>query len=107
MDELIFAEGIGKAIINRQHQFYVEDKSDDLGHISNIKRIITAMSEYLESEGVPEDGIGNVIDNLIQISRDLYSEGSLENRVGEDEQELIAESEAWFDYIYEHEEYPE
>lgn len=30
MDRLIFAEGIGKAIINRQHQFYVENTGDDL-----------------------------------------------------------------------------
>ena len=26
MDELIFAEGIGRAIINKQHHFYVDNK---------------------------------------------------------------------------------
>jgi len=57
MDRLVLAEGIGKAIINKQHQYYVEDQSEDLEHIMNLKRIIVAMSDYLESEGFPGDGI--------------------------------------------------
>ena len=106
MDELIFAEGLGEAIISKQHQFYVEDRSDDLEYISNIKRIITSMSEYLESEGLPRDGISKVVDNLIQISRDQYLEENLANRIDEGEKEVREESTIFFDYVYEHEEYP-
>lgn len=63
------------------------------------------MSDYLESEGLPGDGIGKVVDNLIQLSREKYIKENLANR-DEDEKEIIEESTVFFDYVYDHEKYP-
>jgi len=106
VDKLVFAEGIVRAIINKQHQFYVQDKGDDSEHITNIKRTIVAMSDYLKSEGLPKEDVDAVTGNLVQLCKDQYLEESLANRTDEDEKEVREESTIFFDYIYEHEEYP-
>ena len=107
MDKLEFAEGLGKKIIEKQHDYLTAGSGEDLEHIPNLKRIIMAISEYLESDGLPKDGIIAVTNNLINLSKDLFIDSCLTNKDEEDEeQEVREESESWFDYIYEHEEYP-
>jgi hypothetical protein len=108
MNELTFAEGLGEKIIRSQHDYFAAGHSEDLDHITTLKRIIIAISEYLKSEGLPEDGINDLTDNLRQLCKDLFIDSCLANRdEDENEQEVREESEIWFDYIYEHEEYPE
>jgi hypothetical protein len=108
MDKLEFAEGLGKKIIENQHSYFTTEGSEDLEHIPNLKRIIMAISEYLESDGLPKDGIIAVADNLIHLSKSLFIDSCLTNKDEEEgDLEVREESESWFDYIYEHEEYPE
>ena len=108
MEKLKFAEGLGKKIIERQHDFFSTGDGEDLEHITNIKRIIAAISEYLKYEGLSENGINDLADQLIQLARSEYIEMCISNKFeGEDDGVVTEESEIWFDYIYENEEYPE
>ena len=109
MDKLHFAEGLGKKIIkSQQDSFEAGSEFDDLSHITNMKRIIVAISEYLKSEHVPENGINAMADSLKQLGKGLFVAGCVSNKdEDEDEGDVKEDSEIWFDYIYEHEEYPE
>jgi len=109
MDKLSFAEGLGKKIIkSQQDSFEAGSEFDDLSHITNMKRIIVAISEYLKSEDVPEDGINAMADSLKQLGKGLFVTGCVSSKdEDEDEGDVREDSEIWFDYIYEHEEYPE
>ncbi len=106
MDKLHFAEGLGKKIIkSQQNSFEAGNDLEDVSHITNIKRIIVAVSDNLESEDVPEDGINAMADSLKQLGKGLFVTGCVSNK-DEDEGDVREDSEIWFDYIYEHEEYP-
>jgi len=107
MDKLSFTEGLGKKILMSQHDFFKDDKGSDLEHVTNIKRIIVAISDHLKSEDVPADGINAVGESLKEFSKDLFLSSCLLNKDDdEDEGEFMEDSENWFDYIYEHGEYP-
>ena len=111
MDKLAFAKGLGEKIIkSQQNSFEVGNDLEDLGHITNMKRIIVATSEYLKFEDVPEDGIGAMGDSLKQLAKGLFVAECVsvkDEDEDEDEDDVREDSEIWFDYIYEHEEYPE
>ncbi len=108
MDKIKFSKGLGEAIIKKQHGYYIDVGVDDLSLITNLKRIIVAISDYLESDNIKHDDIDYVADNLHQLGKALFLESCLPNKEEErDEQEFMAESETWWDYIYKHEEYPE
>ncbi len=52
--------------------------------------------------------INTLTDNLRQLCKDPFIDSCLANRdEDEDKQEKKEDSEIYFDYIYEHEEYPE
>ena len=107
MDKLKFAECLGKKIIEAQHDYYRVEKSDDLKHITNIKRIIVAISDYLKSDGLQDEGTDAIAENLRQLSKRLFLESCISNRhEDENEDEVRAESEIYFDYIYKYEKYP-
>ena len=103
MDKLKFAQSLGKRIIETQHDYFEADNSEDLAHITNIKRIIAAISGYLDSDGLTKDWISAMAEDLRQLSKKKFVESCISNK---DEELVRAESEAWFDYIYENEEYP-
>jgi hypothetical protein len=105
MDKLSFAEELGKKILTSQQDFFKDDHGDDLEHITNVKRIIVAISDHLKSEDVSEDGINAMADSLKQLGKGLFVAGCVSNR-DEDEDEFGEDSEIWFDYIHKHEEYP-
>jgi hypothetical protein len=107
MDKLGFAERLGKKIIESQHAFFEADSSEDLEYILNIKRIIVAISDYLRSDGLPEDGINALTSNLRQFCRSMYLDSCVSQKdADEDERGVKSESEIWFDFIYKHEKYP-
>jgi hypothetical protein len=107
MNKLEFAEGLTKKIIKNQHQFFDTEESEDLEHITNIKRIIVSVSGYLNTEGVPEDKISDLVENLREVAKQLYLDSCFKNRDEDEDKDLVTrESEVWFDYIYENEKYP-
>ena len=107
MDKLEFAEGLGKKIIEDQSIFFDTEESEDLEHITNIKRIIVSISDYLNSEGVSVDQINNLAGDLWQLARQSYLDSCIKNRDEDEDKDVVTEeSEVWFDYIYENEEYP-
>ena len=108
MEKLKFAEGLAKKIINDRHHFFDIEESEDLEHITNIKRIIKSVSDYLKNESLSQDDINNLVDQLKQFPRSKYVEMCISNKYeGEDDEAVCQESEALFDYIYENEGYPE
>ena len=108
MEKLEFAEGLGKKIIKDQHQFFDTEDSEDLEHITTIKRIIVSISDYMSTEGVSEDKINDLAENLRELARQLYLDSCIKNRDEDEDKDVVTEeSEVWFDYIYENEEYPE
>ena len=107
MDRLEFAEGLAKKIIKDQHQFFDTEESEDLEHITNIKRIIVSISDYLSTEGVPEDKISDLAENLRELARQLFLDSCIKIRDEEEDRDVVTEkSDVWFDYIYENEKYP-
>jgi hypothetical protein len=81
MDKLAFAEGLGKKIIkSQQNSFEAGNDLEDLRHITNTKRIIVAISDYLKSLDVPEDGINAMADSLKQLGKSLFVAGCVSNR---------------------------
>jgi len=107
MDKIKFAEGIGKRIIETQHDYFEAGNSDDLAHISDIKRIIVAISDYLDSDGLPGAEINAMAKDLRQLSKRLFLKSCLSNKEEDGNEEVVkSESEIWFDYIYENGEYP-
>ena len=107
MEKLEIAKGLGEAIIRAQHESFVSEESEDLHHITNLKRIIMAISEYLKSEGLKAESIKGVADQLKALSRSLYLESCLSNKDDDEDEETVREESAlWFDHTYEHEEYP-
>ena len=57
MEKLEFTKALGEKIIKSQHDHFATAKSEDLDHITNLKRIIMAIAEYLKSEIISEDKI--------------------------------------------------
>jgi len=107
MEKLEIAKGLSEAIVRAQHESFVSEKFEDLHHITNLKRIIMAISQYLKSEGLNAEGINSVADQLKALSRSLYLESCLSSKYDDEDEETVKEESAiWFDYIYEHEEYP-
>ena len=87
--------------------FFETVKSEDLDHITNLKRIIVAIVEYLKSEIVLEAKTDELFEHFRRFSKTLYISTFINNK-NEDENEgqIGKESEIWFDYIFENEKYP-
>jgi 3-dehydroquinate dehydratase len=99
MEKLEFAKALGEKIIISQHDYFATSKSEDLEHITNLKRIIVATAEYLKSATDYKD--------IRQFSKTLYLNECIKNKDdNEDEGKIREESETWFDYIFENEKYP-
>ena len=105
MEKLEFAKALGEKIIKSQHDYFETNDSEDLGHITNLKRIIVAIAEYLKSEIDSEEEVDDLVEHLRQFSKTLYLSECIKNK-DENEAEIREESEIWFDYIFENEEYP-
>ena len=107
MEKLEFAKALGEKIIKSQHDYFETNDSEDLGHITNLKRIIVAIAEYLKSEINSEEEVDDLVEHLRQFSKTLYLSECIKNKdEDENEAEIREESEIWFDYIFENEEYP-
>jgi len=107
MEKLEFAKALGEKIIKSQHDCFETNDSEDLGHITNLKRIIVAIAEYLKSEIDSEEEVDDLVEHLRQFSKTLYLSECIKNKdEDENEAEIREESEIWFDYIFENEEYP-
>jgi hypothetical protein len=107
MEKLEFARALGEKIIKSQHDYFETAKSEDLDHITNLKRIIEAIAEYLKSEIVSEEEVDDLVDHFRQFSKTLYINNCIKIKdEDESEVEIRKESEIWFDYIFENEKYP-
>lgn len=108
MDKLKFAEGLGKKIIEKQHDFFEANESEDIDQIGTFKYTIMAISEYLKSEDLSEDKIDTLSDYFRHLSKTTYIDTCISNKDDDEDDEVFREeAEIWFDYIYENEKYPE
>ena len=107
MEKLEFAKALGEKIIKSQHDYFETNDSEDLDHITNLKRIIVAIAEYLKSEIVSEHKPDDLVEHLRRFSKTLYINNCIKIKdEDESEVEIRKESEIWFDYIFENEKYP-
>ena len=107
MEKLEFARALGEKIIKCQHDYFETAKSEDMDHITNLKRIIVAITEYLKSEIVSEEEVDDLVDHFRQFSKTLYINNCIKIKdEDESEVEIREEAEIWFDYIFENEKYP-
>ena len=107
MEKLEIARTLGEKIIKSQHDYFETAKNEDLDHITNLKRIIVVIVEYLKSEIVSETKTDELVEHFRRFSKTLYVSTCIKNK-NEDENEgqIRKESEIWFDYIFENEKYP-
>jgi hypothetical protein len=107
MEKLEFAKALGEKIIKSQHDHFAATKSEDLEHITNLKRIIVAIAEYLKSDIISENKTDMLVEHLKRFSKTLYINNCIKNKDdNEDEGKIREESEIWFDYIFVNEQYP-
>ena len=107
MEKLGFAKALGEKIIKSQHDYFETNESEDLDHITNLKRIIEAIAEYLKSEIVSEEEVDDLVEHFRRFSKTLYINNCIKIKdEDESEVEIRKESEIWFDYIFENEKYP-
>ena len=107
MEKLEFAKALGEKIIKSQHDYFETDESDDLEHITNLKRIIVAIADYLKSDAVSEDEVNYLAGHFRQFGKTLYIKNCIKIKdEDESEVEIREESEIWFDYIFKNEKYP-
>jgi hypothetical protein len=81
MDIVEVAEAIGKKIIQTQNLYFEDSDSEDIEHITTLKRIIVAISEYLRLEDVPEDKISALADYFKQVTKQLYINACIMNKI--------------------------
>jgi len=92
MDKLSFPEALGKKIItSQQNSFEAGNDLEDISHITNIKRIILAISDYLKSEDVPQDGINAMVDSLKQLSKGLFVTGCVSVKDEDEDEDDVRE----------------
>lgn len=107
MEKLEFAKALGEKILKSQHDYFATAKSEDLDHITNLKRIIVAIAEYLKSEIISENKTDVLVEHLRRFSKTLYINNCIKNKDEEEnEKKIREESGIWFDYIFVNEKYP-
>ena len=72
MEKSEFAKALGEKIIKSQHDYFETNKSEDLDHITNLKRIIEAIAEYLKSEIVSGEEVDDLVEHFRRFSKTLY-----------------------------------
>ena len=110
MTEINIAEGIGKEIIKKLHDYYEEITMEDAEYIPLIKRVIKAINNYISLYDISKFDNKTLKETLLVYARDLYVEvcqiNAKENGEDISSKQVKEESEEIFNYIYEHEEYP-
>ena len=64
----------GVALVERQHQLFVEESLDNSEHVPAIKRIADTACEYLKVNRISSDIGKKVREKLISRGRDLFIE---------------------------------
>lgn len=99
---------VATSIITRLHERFDVKGIDDVDFIPMIKSVIKGSTDSAEEYELPESEINKLSNDLFVYAKGLYIHGCLiNNECDPDDHEFIAESEEWFEYIYEHEKYPE
>jgi hypothetical protein len=81
MEKLEIARTLGEKIIKSQHDYFETAKNEDLDHITNLKRIIVAIVEYLKSEIVSEAITDELVEHFRRFSKTLYVSTCIKNKM--------------------------
>ncbi len=99
MVALTMAENIGKAIIKRAHEHFVQETIDNSDYIPFVKRTIEGVIDYLMTEGATEKEIATVASTLKAHGKKLFVTYWLEG-VEDGEDEAESEAEQCFESIF-------
>ena len=64
----------GIALVERQHQFFVDERIDNSEHVTAIKRIADTAYGYLQGKGASLDKAKKAKKELLNRGRDLFVE---------------------------------
>ena len=107
MDEIAFAENIGKSILKHQYELYKRDTLDDEELILMIKTVINGISNHLELLDHKKSKINEMINNLRQYCKDIYVKEWIKNgEEGEDLNKAKSDGEKYFEYLFKYEKHP-
>jgi hypothetical protein len=100
-------EEITVSIITRLFERYDKRKFDDVEFIPIIKYVIQGALDTAEENEFPGSQIDVLHESLLQYAQQLYIQCWLmQAEEGEDKELEAVDGSNWFQYIYEHEEYP-
>ena len=63
---------LGIALVESQHQFFMDESIDNSEHVPAIKRIADTAYRYLKAEGINPDTARKVRKELIAHGKDLF-----------------------------------
>ena len=98
---------LGKSILNQQHLYVSNSDLDDLNHISEMKVVIKGIQKYLDSKNFSEIDVNIVINTLEDTALKNFLDHCSATAKSMDtpvDEELDRE---YYQYIYEHGDYPE
>ncbi len=92
----------GLTLVERQHQFFLDESIDNSEHVPAIRRIADSAHAYLKSLGIPSERCNKVKKDLIARGRDLFIEEwmrSLDEDEGPPDEEGRQEARRTFDQL--------
>jgi hypothetical protein len=100
------AEKLLSSILDKLHEHYESVNMDDLEYIPVLKIVIEDAESTIQQDA--PDEAKKLRDALYHHARELYLVSWLNHgEEGEDKAQARQEGIEYFDYVYEHEEYPE
>ncbi|MDM8546270.1 hypothetical protein [Candidatus Venteria ishoeyi] len=104
------AEGIGKEIIKSLNDYNEKMGLDDAEYIPLIKRVIEAITIFLDKSNQSNEESNAINTALFNYSKELYIDLCQKHAIEDNEEITIdnvqEESGEYFSYIYENEEHP-
>lgn len=100
-------EEVAVCIITKMHERYDTHGIDDVIYIPLLKKAIEGATDCAGDNELPDQIIGRIEQRLYDYSKSLYMAGHELRLDGFSSADEESQASAWFDYIYQHEEYPE
>jgi hypothetical protein len=113
MDLVLVSERIGRIMIAKEHDYFIDEGQDNLDHILALKRIISGITDFLKSEGIHQNEFAALTLRLMNYAKELFVDEWVvcsydeEKETDGDIEELKTEAARTFDYMYKNESAPE
>jgi nucleoid-associated protein YejK len=100
-------EEVAVCMITKMHERYDTHGIDDAVYIPLLKMAIEGATDCADDNEFPDEIMDRIEQRLYDYAKSLYMVGHELRLGGFSSADDESQASAWFDYIYEHEEYPE